>query len=393
MDGKKNILMICSWLDFKLRLGSFFMDQALVLSDEFNFILINFRPIKFKAKNFNKIFKIEKNIYEDKVTILYLYYPVFKFFKINFFLKLIEKKVFLVLHKYLKKDNIKIDLVHAQSVFDATFWALSYHEEYKIPYLLTEHNQFTLRNVSKLKIKKLDAVLKKSKFNLVVSNDLIRQFATNYFFSDFINVGNMVDEQSFNNNNNDRKSSEYFEIITVGAYTPVKDQITIFRALKIIDDLNLKKIKFTWIGINSWGADFELEVFKLISDFGFKNIDIEIIKQASKLEIASALKKSNVFVTTSICETFGISAIEALASGVPVIATQCGGVNEFINEENGVIVPIKDFEAIASNILKIMKGELDFNSELISHAIANKFGINSFKHKIGTLYNDAIKNL
>lgn len=140
MSTKKNVLMICSWLDYKLRLGSFFMEQALILSDEFNFILINFRPVKFKFKNFKKILKIEKNIYEEKVTILYLYYPSFKIFKNNYFLKLIEKKAFRVLHQYFKKDKIEIDLLHAQSVFDAVFWALSYHEEYKTPYLLTEHN-------------------------------------------------------------------------------------------------------------------------------------------------------------------------------------------------------------------------------------------------------------
>lgn len=388
MDNRKNILMICSWLDYELRLGSFFMDQALVLSDNFNFILINFRPVKLKPKNFNKIFKIEKNIYEDKVTILYLYYPVFKIFKSNFFLKLIEKKAFRVLRKYLKKDKIEIDLVHAQSVFDAVFWALSYHEEYKTPYLLTEHNQFTLRNIRKPKIKKLDSALKNSKFNLVVSNDLVRQFAANYFFSDFVNVGNMVNEQLFNNNN--RNSSEFFEITTVGAFAPIKDQITALRALKIIDDLNYPKIKFTWIGINAWEIGSEDEVDSLISSFKFKNIEIEIVKLASKTEIVLALQKSDVFVFTSICETFGISPLEALFTGVPVITTQSGGVNEFINKENGIIVSIKDSKAIAENILKILNKELQFNSELISKNAISSFGTKAFKEKMIPIYNRSI---
>lgn len=380
--------MICSWLDYKLGLGSFFMEQALILSDDFNFVLINFRPVKFKIENYKKNFKIEKNTYKDKITILYLYYPSFKIFKNNYFLKIIEKKAFRVLHQYLKKDKIKIDLLHAQSVFDAAFWALSYHEEYKTPYLLTEHNQFTLRNVSKQKIKKLDAVLKKSTFNLVVSNDVVRQFATNYFFGDFVNVGNTVDEKLFNNYN--RTKSEYFEIITVGAYAPIKNQIKTLKALKIIDSLNYQKIKFTWIGINAWGTNCMEEVNNLILSFQFKNIQIEVVETASKEEIVLALQKSDVFVFTSLCETFGVSPLEALFTGVPVITTQSGGVNEFITKENGIIVPVKDFKAIAENILKILNKELQFNHDLISKNAISRFGVKAFKEKMIPLYNKSI---
>ncbi|QDW20868.1 glycosyltransferase family 4 protein [Flavobacterium sp. KBS0721] len=388
MSSKKNVLMICSWLDYKLRLGSFFMEQALILSNDFNFILINFRPIKFKIKNYRKIFKIEKNTYEDKVTILYLYYPSFKILKNNYFSKVIEKKAFRVLHQYCKKDKIEIDLIHAQSIFDAAFWALSYHEEYKTPYLLTEHNQFTLRNVSKQKIKKIDAVLKKSKFNLVVSDDLVRQFATNYFFGDFINVGNAVDEKIFNNCN--RTKSEYFEIITVGAYAPIKNQIKTLRALQIIDNLNYQKIKFTWIGINAWGTDCMEEVNNLVRSFQFKNIQIELVERASKEQIVAALQKSDVFVFTSLCETFGVSPLEALFTGLPVITTQSGGVNEFITKENGIIVPVKDFKAIAENILKILNKELQFDHESISKNAISGFGVKAFREKMIPIYNKSI---
>lgn len=382
--------MICSWLDHNTGIGNFFIDQALMLSDDFNFILVSFRPVKAKFKNFKELHKIEKHIYEDKITILYISYPVFRVFKKERFKSFFEKKTVKVISKYLKSFNLKIDLIHAQSVFNAAFWAYIFYENRNIPYLITEHNQFTLRNSSSKDIRKLDEILNKSITNLVVSNDLIRQFASNGFFQKFITIGNPVNDTVFNFS--DKLAKSNFEIITIGAYTPVKDQLTLLRALKILDNILNERIKFTWIGINSWGADFETEVLNLIDEFEFNNIDVEIVKKASKLEIATALKKSNLFVTTSLCETFGISATEALATGIPVIATQCGGVNEFINEENGVILPIKDPEAIANNILKIMKGELQFNGKLISERISNKFGINSFKVKMGVLYNEAIKN-
>ncbi|KFF05891.1 hypothetical protein B0A68_18490 [Flavobacterium reichenbachii] len=381
--------MVCSWLDYKLRLGSFFMDQALLLSEDFNFTLVNFRPVKFKIKNFKKIYKIEKDIHENKITLLYIYYPVFKLFKNNYFLKLIERKAFRILNNYLKKNNISVDLLHAQSIYDAAFWTLSYHEEYKIPFLITEHNQFTLKKVNRQKIKKLDAIFSKSKFNLVVSDDLIRQFANNHFFGEFVNVGNTVDETLFNHKN--KTQSDYFEILTVGAYTPVKDQITTLKALKVIDNLNNQKIKFTWIGINAWGTDFQEEVNELISSFDFKNIQIEIVKIASKTEIVSALQKADVFVFTSICETFGVSPLEALFVGVPVVTTQCGGINEFMNDRNGVVVPVKDFNAVAENVIKIINKELQFDSELISKEAIDKFGSNAFKEKMIPLYKQALE--
>lgn len=387
VKNKKNVLMICSWLDHKLGLGGFFIDQALMLSGDFNFILVNFRPVKIK--NIKQIFKTEKFVYEDKITIVYLYYPVLKLIKGGFFAKLIEKKSLNILNQFLKKEKIKIDLVHAQGIFDAAFWALSYHEKYGVPYMLTEHNQFKLRNVKRKKIRKLDEVLKKSNSNLVVSNDLIRQLATNGFFYDFVNIGNLVDEKIFNYK--ETKQGEYFEIMTVGAFDPLKDQITALKALKIIDDLNIEKIKFTWIGINAWstGVDQEEEVNRLISSFGYKNIKIEVVKIGSKAEIVSALEKSDVFVFTSICETFGISPLEALFTGVPVITTQSGGINEFMNSENGIVIPVKDFKALAESILKVLNKELNFNKELISRESIAKFGSDAFIEKMTSVYNNA----
>ncbi len=391
LNNKKNILMICSWLDHKSGIGSFFIDQANQLSDNFNFTLINFKPIAIQFKNlklFPRLFKIENFFYNDKITILYFYYPEIRMFK-RFFLKsALEKYSLLILIKYFKRNTIKIDLIHAQSLFYASFWSYKLYKITKTPYLITEHNQFTLKNINKKNVKLLDIILKKSKKNLVVSNDLIRQFASNGFFYDFLNVGNSFDTNFFDFKS--KSSTDYFNIITIGAYTPVKDQITLLKALKIIDSIDSKPINFKWLGYDSWGGDFEVEVKDLITSFNFKNIKIEVLKKASKDEIKIALQQSNLFVTTSLCETFGISALESLSVGTPVIATQSGGVNEFLNETNGLIIPIKDFEKLAELILKMLNNEIQFNSEQIAKEIVEKFGNEVFVKKMKTIYDSAI---
>lgn len=70
----------------------------------------------------------------------------------------------------------------------------------------------------------------------------------------------------------------------------------------------------------------------------------------------------NVLVVSSDNEGTPVSAIEAMASGVPVVGTRVGGLPDIITDgENGYLVPPKDPEALAEAILRILQ-----NSELAS---------------------------
>ncbi len=389
MTNKKSILMICSWLDLSKGIGVFFFNQAVALNDNFSLTLLNFKPLKINFKNinqFNELLKIKYVVTDEGIEVLYISYPVI--FKIHFLEKILQRIAIKKVNNYLNTKSISIDLIHAQSLFDAGFFALNYSKIFRIPFIITEHNQLTMKNTNNKRIRLIEKILNTSKRNLVVSDDLVRQFATNGFFQDFLNVGNMVDENIFNTEN--RINSRFFEIITVGAYTPVKDQITILNALKLIDYPLEKKIRFTWVGINGWGGDFEKEVKKIIEDYNFINIEIVIAKYATSHEIANFLKQSDLFLTSSLCETFGVSVLESLACGVPVITTQSGGINETISLENGRIIRIKDSEAMANHIENIIKGNLIFDKKTISKQIIEKYGLGYFKAKMSSIYKLAI---
>jgi len=59
----------------------------------------------------------------------------------------------------------------------------------------------------------------------------------------------------------------------------------------------------------------------------------------------------DLFVLPSLREPFGLVLLEAMASGVPVIATASGGPLDFIKSDvNGILVPAKDAKAMASKI-------------------------------------------
>lgn len=68
-------------------------------------------------------------------------------------------------------------------------------------------------------------------------------------------------------------------------------------------------------------------------------------------ELAPLMRRSALLVIPSLYETFGRSGMEALASGVPVVATQCGGPNEYVKEGTGLLVPSGNPRALAEGVL------------------------------------------
>ena len=69
-------------------------------------------------------------------------------------------------------------------------------------------------------------------------------------------------------------------------------------------------------------------------------------------EMPDVYKKADVFIFPSLFEGFSLSVIEAMASGLPVIASDNSGANDIIADgEEGFIVPIMDIEALKEKII------------------------------------------
>ncbi|MFH1012728.1 MAG: glycosyltransferase family 4 protein [Candidatus Peregrinibacteria bacterium] len=72
-------------------------------------------------------------------------------------------------------------------------------------------------------------------------------------------------------------------------------------------------------------------------------------------DVAEILRASDIFVLPSLKEAFGLSVIEAMASGVAVIATASGGVPEIIeNGKSGILVPPASSEKLAEAISALL---------------------------------------
>ena len=360
----QNILIICSWLDTKTNVGIFFREQAAILEPEFIPTLVVF---KRKVYSFKNIYKIKKyyNIIElkspEKLNVLEVCYPEFTLIP-DLLNKMLRDNAVNFLYSFLSKKDIKPSLIHAQSLFDAGFWAYKYCMKFNTPYIITEHNQITFLGVTPRKQLLAGTVLKNAKMKLVVSCDKIRQFGTNGYFYDFINVGNLISDEFYYNPN--KEARETINIITIGAFNPLKDQKTIFEALSMADKLiDVIKLKFTWIGFNGWGKDETENVKGFLQNYEFKNIEIELFPTMERKDIADKLNNTDLFLFSSISEGMSVSVLEALACGIPVFSTNCGGVDEVINENNGKIYPIKDSYRLHQFIIEYIRNPKLYNGK------------------------------
>ena len=107
-------------------------------------------------------------------------------------------------------------------------------------------------------------------------------------------------------------------------------------------------------------------------------------------EIAQRLSDSDCFVLASVSETFGVSYLEALSCGVPVIATRCGGPECFVNDHNGMMVEPDDVDALSSAMLTMYCNDGSYNREAIAAQIRENYSSQAVASRLMQEYQQLI---
>ncbi|HEV7375974.1 MAG TPA: glycosyltransferase family 4 protein [Pyrinomonadaceae bacterium] len=73
-------------------------------------------------------------------------------------------------------------------------------------------------------------------------------------------------------------------------------------------------------------------------------------------DVAPLLAALDAYVSASHTESFGLAIVEAMALGLPIVATATEGAQEIINSDDaGMLVPVSDVEAMASALLRLLE--------------------------------------
>lgn len=248
-------------------------------------------------------------------------------------------------------NQIKPDIIHSH-LFQARFYTAIAHLISKRGILIThKHNNVNPKKHNVFIILEMISIFLSKKV-IAISNSVKRSLNRYELVPSkkiFI-LHNGIDYEKFfkiaESNNILRENP--IVIGTVCRLEPQKGIQYLLLAMRII----LTKFPSVRLEIVGDGSLFQ-ELQSLTKDLGISNS----VKFFGKfVDVIPFYKKMNLFVLPSLYEGFGIVLLEAMAAGVPVIATNVDGIKEVvIDGESGILIPSKNPEAIADAVLKLIE--------------------------------------
>jgi glycosyltransferase involved in cell wall biosynthesis len=397
MQKKQKILMIPSWYTNKAGEGggSFFTNQALLYQERYDVrVLYGYSPYMEHKSLYGRYKRyMTRERYGSKVSSIQDPLPTIRFDfghwwmrehdLINAAIKGYRREL-----RNLIDEGWRPDLLHAQCAELAGIITARLSEEFGIPWVLTEHQVFAIANYSEYRQRLMKNALKYPKTIAVVSQHQMRCMAIHNIDRPMVVVGNLVDENVFQLAQ-PRKNPKPFRILTVMWPSKIKDPQTFFQALAVMVQKGHTDIEAIVIG-KKLNSEADTSEFRRLAEKYQVREYCQLIPHVTPAEMPRFYADADVYVSTSIAETFGLAVREAMAVGRPVVCTASGGVDDDIFDFNGFKVDIHDYEAVADALIKIKTCAAKFDPIRMRDYVVSKYGHDAFLQKMSIIFNESI---
>jgi glycosyltransferase involved in cell wall biosynthesis len=156
----------------------------------------------------------------------------------------------------------------------------------------------------------------------------------------------------------------------VGKFTNFKGIDILIKAARIVTD-EIPEVVFALAGDGQLMAEMK----QLSAELKLNNV--YFLGQQTQEDVASLYSVADVSVVPSRIEPFGLVAIEALGCGTPVVATNAGGLPDFVNNKVGQLIEMEDVDALAKAIIE----ELKNNTKLTKGKYAREYAVENYSWK------------
>ena len=245
----------------------------------------------------------------------------------------------------------EIEIVHAHAARDYILAAQAVKLASRGRLVLTRHALFPLRGINKYLLKNTSRVIAVSQAvaESLRSNDVIES-------SKITVVHNGIDIDRFARPISDDHARPIL-VGTVGHLAPIKGHDIFVRAAALISERR-RNVNFVIIGEDkSPQMNYRKLLESLIAELGLSE-NITILGWRD--DIPDLLSSLTLFVSAARSEPFGLSIVEAMATGLPIVAAASEGALEIIEDDvTGKLVPVDDPQKSAEAINNLLDNPLE----------------------------------
>lgn len=145
-----------------------------------------------------------------------------------------------------------------------------------------------------------------------------------------------------------RKADGRFRVVTTGSLIWRKGYEYALQAIRRLVDREVD-VQFDIIGD---GPERQRVLYTII-DLGLE-VHVSLCGRLTPAEVRSRLQQADAFLLSSLSEGISNAVLEAMACGLPVVTTNCGGMREAVSDGvEGFVVPTRDPEAMAEALHRL----------------------------------------
>lgn len=194
-------------------------------------------------------------------------------------------------------------------------------------------------------------------------------------------VPNIADTANFKHS--EKTTEDPFIFCSINNWSSLKNPFVLIRAFKThINTYSNSQL------ILAGSGNLTDQMQALVNELNLQD-KVVLTGRLTKEEVVNTLHKANVYCQSSNYETFSAICIEALATGTPVLATNIGGMKDFVNNTNGQLVDDLSPELWAKAMGNVRDRYDQFDKKSISEQISETYNA----AKVGQLYAEKFKEV
>ena len=295
-------------------------------------------------------------------------------------------------------EDFKPDIVHAQHIWTLAGIAAKCCKQHNIPMVITCHGTDLMGIQDEIKrnsnwgtkwakeaVRYTNSIITISKDSNKLAEDILPEakgktkWIRNGVDMTVFSIDDTINKKEFLKSIGINK--EYNKIVSfVGKLTDFKGVDVLLDAAAIYEKENVDALT-----IIAGDGELKSKLEEQARNLNLKNVVFIGNQPQSKLK--ELYNVANCSCVPSRREPFGLVAIEAMACGAPVIATNEGGLPDFVTPDVGILVNVEDAKSLAKEITRILQNQVSFNREKISSKMRSLYSQDALIEEFIKIYN------